>query len=106
MRIAGHLGRPLSHVLSEVPDRELAYWAAWFAHEPSDGQRVEYAIAQLTRNFIAANSKKGHKPPSISDLLMPDWWIENNRKRAARRDSDNLENVFREAGLRIITKRK
>ncbi len=101
MRIADRHGRPLSEVLSEYPEWELPYWSAWYAHEPSDGLRAEYAVAQLTRNFIAANSKKGHSPPAISDLLLPDWWLQNNQKLAAKKDMDTLIAAFSESGIPI-----
>lgn len=101
MRIADRHGRPLSEVLSEYPAWELPYWASWFAHEPDAGRRVEIAVAQLTRNFIAANSKKGHKPPKIADLIVPDWWAEHNHKRAAQDDIRTLTEAFSDAGIPI-----
>jgi hypothetical protein len=101
MKLADRHGRPLSQVLSEYEEWELPYWASWFAHEPSDGKRVEIAIAQLTRNFIASNLKKGRKPPKIDELLIPDWWIENNKRAAARRDINTLTQAFVDSGIPI-----
>jgi len=105
MRVADRLGRPLSYVLSEIPDWELPYWQSWCAREPDAGRRVEFAVAQLTRNFIAANSKKGHRPPDLSDLVVPDWYLERNHQKAVEADSDTFTQAFAKAGLRVITKK-
>lgn len=104
MRIADRHGRPLSEVLSEYPAWELPYWASWLAREPDAGRRVEIAVAQLHRSFISANSKKGHKPPKIHELLVPDWWADNNKRRAAQKDIFTLTEAFTDAGIPVIIK--
>lgn len=104
MRIADRLGRPLSYVLSEIPEWEIPYWASWCAREPDAGRRVELAVATLTRNFIAANSKKGHRPPDLSDLVLPDWYVDHNHQKAVKADDDALTRAFSQAGIRVITK--
>lgn len=102
MRIADRHGRPLSEVLSDYPAWELPFWASWYSHELSDGHRTEIAVARLTRNFIAANSKKGHQPPDLEDLVIGDWWAEKNRESALRADDDAITRAFRQAGFRVV----
>ena len=105
MRIADRHGKPLTQVLSEYPESELPYWASWYSREPSDGQRIEFAVARFLSQYIAVHSKKGHAAPKPHELITPDWWAEHNRSKAINADNDAITQAFAEAGYRVITKR-
>lgn len=105
MKIADRHGRPLSEVLSEYPEWELPFWDSYYTREPDAGRRVEFIVARLLSTFIAVNSKKGHKPPRPSDLVIPDWWAENIPRLAAQADVDELVELFSSSGIPIKVKR-
>lgn len=104
MRLADRHSRPLSEVLSDYPAWELPYWAVWLSREPTDGQRVEYAVAQFFSNWLSANSKKGARVPQAHELVMRDYWQERaleNQRIAAKRDTNLIIAEFARAGASI-----
>jgi hypothetical protein len=106
MRIADRLGRPLSWVLSEIPEWELPYWSSWLSREPDSGRRVEFAVCRLLSTFISANNKKGHKAPEAHDLVLPDWYAQQNKKHAVKHDIDRMIAAFSKAGAEIKYNRR
>lgn len=107
MRIADRHGRPLSQVASEYPAWELPYWSVWMARTPSDGQRAEVAVARLHQSWLSAHQKKGHQAPPIERLLMPDYWVEHDRRvqdKRAKHDVDVMAKVFKQAGIDVVVR--
>ena len=101
MRLADRHGQPLSQVLSDYPAWELPYWAVWISREPTDGQRVEFAVARFMTQWLHANSKKGARVPQAHELVMPDYWNEHAQKEqraAAKQDVSLLVAEFARAG--------
>lgn len=105
MRLADRHGKPLSQVAEEYPAWELPYWSVWMAHTPTDGQRVEIAVARLHSQWLGAHMKKGKQPPPPQDLLLPDYWLEHDRRVHLRRSQDDisaLTQAFAQAGVEIV----
>lgn len=108
MKLADRHGRPVSQVLSEYPGWELNYWAAWMAREPSDGRRVEFAVAHLHSTTIGINSKKGHKVPKAQDLVIPDYWAEQaeiEHQKAAQQDAHEITRMLMRSGVHVDVNR-
>lgn len=106
MRLADRHGKPLSQVL-DYPAWELSYWAAWMAREPTDGQRVEFSIANFFSKWLSANSKKGARVPEARDLILPDYWsqkAEQAHQASAALDVKAIVSEFARAGA-IVKKR-
>lgn len=104
MRVADRHGRSLSEVL-DYPAWELPYWAAWISHEPTDGQRIEFAVARFMCQWTAAHMKKGKAPPKPKDFVIRDYWTEQaelDKARAAKRDVDAMIAELKDAGIRVI----
>ena len=74
MRLADRHGKPLSQVAVEYPDWELAYWSVWFEVEPTDGERVELAIARFFQSWISGHIEKGKPVPKLQDLMLSSHW--------------------------------
>ena len=107
MMMADRHGRPLSEIASEYSEWEIPYWAAWYSREPTDGRRIEFAISRLHANWLGTHMKKGHKPPKPQDLVIPDYWTaEAKRKKQAdaKSDADYLVAMFRGAGCTVNVK--
>lgn len=108
MRLADRHGKPLSQVASEYPAWELPYWSVWMARTPSDGQRVEIAVARLHQSWLSAHSKKGQQAPPIERLLLDDYWVEHDRRvqrKRAQEDVSSLTQMFAQAGIEIINRK-
>lgn len=99
MRLADRHGQPLSKILSDYPAWELPYWAVWIAREPTDGQRVEYAVARFFSQWLHANSKKGAAIPPAHELVLQDYWQERqSQKDAAKKDANIIIAEFARTG--------
>ena len=104
MRLADRHGRPLSQVMSEYPAWELGYWASWMRRVPTGDNRVEWQLACFRSQWMSANLKKGHKPPSPQELLLPDWFqnqADIATKKAAKRDIDLMVSEFAKSGTAV-----
>lgn len=104
MMLADRHGRPVSEIASEYPDWEIEYWAAWLSREPSDGVRVERAVAYLHSTFIGVNSKKGSTVPKPHELSIPNYWLEKaeaNRLAKSKEDANALAQAFKDAGCEV-----
>ena len=104
MRLADRHGLPLSRVMSEYPAWELPYWAVWMSREPSDGRRIEWAVASLHSTFVSVNSKKGASVPKAQELVIPDYWFERHEKARlvkSKADASALIQAFAKAGCEI-----
>lgn len=99
MRLADRQGLPLSRVLAEYPSWELPYWQVWMAHEPTDGQRTEYMLAQIASMYAGSHRKKGARAPQPKDFMLPDYWSTQN----AKADTNKLINMFADAGCTVKT---
>jgi len=99
MRVADRHGRPLSQVLSEYPDWEMSYWAAWGHREPTDGAKVEAILARFFSSWIGAHSKKGRKIPSPSELVYPSYWCE--QRKSDNSDSNAITSALMRSGVKI-----
>lgn len=106
--MADRHGQPLSFVLENYPAWELPYWAAWYSREPTDGQRVEFAVARFMCSWASAHTEKGKPKPKVSDYLIKDYWEEKaevNRKAAGRRDFQMMVDELKSAGMNIIERK-
>lgn len=74
MRLAERLGVSLRTLLSDYTRNELNLWFAWMAKEPTEGERIELAVARLAALTHNINSKKQHhvKP---KDFMYQAQWV-------------------------------
>lgn len=103
MRLADRHGRPLSQVL-DYPAWEMPYWASWITREPSDGHRIEYAVARFFSQWLHANSKKGARIPQAHELTLPDFWSEHAlqaHRASAKKDVNAIVAEFARSGHTI-----
>lgn len=73
MRLAERLGVSLKQLLSDYTRKELDLWVAWIAKEPSDGQKIEYALANLTMLTFNINSEKQNHRTANDFIYKADW---------------------------------
>ena len=59
MRLAERLGGiSIEKLLRERTKREIQLWLAWIAKEPSDGEKIEQAIARLCAIQTSTKTKR------------------------------------------------
>lgn len=71
MRLAERLGVSLKKLLGDYSRKEIDLWLAWIAKEPSEGERIELAVARLASMTHNINSKK--KSTYKDYLFKVDW---------------------------------
>lgn len=73
MRLAERLGVSLRSLLRDYTKNEIDLWIVYFSKEPSEGERIELAVARLCALFKKAHSEKGTKVDISDYLFKADW---------------------------------
>ena len=67
--------------VAAMPTHQQDLWMAWTAKEPSDAERIEFALARLCYMTAKVNSKKGANI-NLSDFLYKADWREPKKGHA------------------------
>lgn len=80
MRLAERLGVSLKTLLTDYSKKELDLWLVWVQHEPTEGERIELAVARMASLTHNLNTKKqDHSKPQ--DYMFQSKWEPKKPKK-------------------------
>lgn len=83
MRLAERLGVSLRTLFRDYTPNEINLWLAWMKKEPSEGERIEWAVAKL----CAIHTSTKEKRTTPADFIFKADW-----RPAIQSDVDLLRN--------------
>ena len=86
--------------MADYPSWELPYWQIWDAREPTDGQRLEHLLTNVSLIWINGHREKGKKRLTAKDVIHPDLWEQARQQDEA----ESIRQMFAVGGIPVIRK--